>query len=328
MQHSKHLHIWLVLLMALTIGVFVYAWSWVNEGARTQAELGITYSWVYAQELGLDPVEAFASIVGELDVTLIRLPIYWSDVEAQPGVFDWRVADGLMEIAEENDLALTVVVGAKVPRWPECHIPDWARDLDETPQQAATVSFITEAVERYKGLGSVHRWQVENEPYFPFGDCPTISVAQVKERVDTVRSLSDRPVQMTVSGELGPWLESAQSADILGISLYRQTYSDVFGYFVYPLSPDYYYFRAKLLEDHVERVVISELQAEPWFPAPIDSKPLVEWYEYFTQEQLTENVAFAKSVGLSEVYLWGAEWWYALAQEGDSRLWDTAKSLL
>ena len=132
---------------------------------------------------------------------------------------------------------------------------------------------------------------------------------------------------MTVSGELGSWLDSAEAADVLGISMYRQTWNDIFGHFVYPLSPEYYYFRAKLVEGHVSHVIVSELQAEPWFNEPIDSKPIADWYETFTAEMFQKNVDFAREAGLSEVYLWGAEWWYALHEAGEDRLWNEAQSI-
>jgi hypothetical protein len=42
---------------------------------------------------------------------------------------------------------------------------------------------------------------------------------------------------------------------------------------------------------------------------------------------LEQNVSFAREVGVAEAYLWGAEWWYALKQVGEDRLWETAKHI-
>jgi hypothetical protein len=324
---EHHLRIWLVMALIVTVGVFTIASFWVNDTPDIEPDFGVTYSWLYAEQLGLDYKETFNSLVDEMGVRYIRIPIYWSDVELNQGEFDWRKPDSLVDIAEDNDVEVTMVVGAKVPRWPECFIPDWAEKLSNLVQQEATLSFIEETVTRYKDSGAIVRWQVENEPFFPFGECPKVDAPQIKERVDLVRNLDDRPIQMTVSGELGSWLDSAEAADILGISMYRQTWNDYFGYFIYPISPDYYYFRAKLVDGHTQQVIVSELQAEPWFNEPIESRPIVDWYDTFTVEMFQDNINFAREAGLSEVYLWGAEWWYALRQAGEDRLWDEAQSI-
>ncbi|MFA4845921.1 MAG: hypothetical protein WC654_05160, partial [Patescibacteria group bacterium] len=215
----------------------------------------------------------------------------------------------------------------KVPRWPECFVPDWAEGFDADRQQQAVLSFIEEAVTRYKSSLAIVRWQVENEPFFPYGECPLITTAQFNERVELVRSLDSRPILVTVSGEIGPWLDSAQAADVLGISMYRQTWNDFYGYFVYPISPEFYYVRTALVRDEVDSVIVSELQAEPWFSAPIASRPLTDWYPNFTSEMFENNIRFAQEAGLPEVYLWGAEWWVALREAGDDRLWNVAQEI-
>lgn len=317
----------LIFFFLLTVGVFTYAWVFFNDEPVRDPIYGITFSPRYAADLGLNVDDAYATLVNELGVKHVRLPLYWSDIERAPGAFDWTVPDQLVEFSQAHGVELTVVVGMKVPRWPECYVPDWAEGLDADRLQEAVLAFITQAVDRYKDSAAVVRWQVENEPFFPFGTCPLITTAQFKERVERVRSLDPRPILVTVSGEIGPWLESAQAADVLGFSMYRQTWNDLFGYFVYPISPEFYAVRASLVHDDVPSVIISELQAEPWFPEPLASRPLTDWYELFTAEMFENNIQFARDARLSEVYLWGAEWWVALKDAGDDRLWNVAKEV-
>jgi hypothetical protein len=43
--------------------------------------------------------------------------------------------------------------------------------------------------------------------------------------------------------------------------------------------------------------------------------------------QLKKNIEFAKKSGLKTHYLWGAEWWYWMKQNGHPEFWDIAKTL-
>ena len=326
-HHSKTFYLFVTLATGATLALLTSAYVWLNTRQTVEPTFGVTFSWTYARELGLDPLETYRALVDDLGVRHVRLPVYWSDVERAPSQYDWSMADELVAFSEDRNVDLTVVVGMKVPRWPECFVPDWAEMDSDQEQHQYALAFIQETVSRYRDSSSVARWQVENEPFFPFGQCPKITPKQFIERIELVRSLDSRPIQATVSGELGSWRESARAADVLGVSLYRQTWNETFGHFIYPLTPGYYRLRAALVRDRIEEVIVSELQAEPWFSAPIATRPIVEWYDAFTVEMLERNVAFARDAGFAEAYLWGAEWWYALKEAGDDRLWVEARKL-
>ena len=236
----------------------------------TQPRYGITFSTVYTKQLGLNVKETYQALVEDLEVRAVRLPVYWSEIEKSQNQFDWQEFDDLVSYSEDHDVKLTLVVGTKVPRWPECYIPDWAEGLDPKEQQSQALQMITEVVNRYKGFSVIERWQVDNEPFFPFGVCVPIKLAEFQERVDLVRSLDPaRPIQVTVSGELASWENEGRAADILGISMYRLTWNDLFGYFMFPLTPEYYYARAQLAQRFVDNVIVQALHAEPLFPANI-----------------------------------------------------------
>jgi hypothetical protein len=315
-----------LILIAMSI-IFTMASDWVNETPTVSPEFGITFSTHYAKQLGLDYQKTYKALIEELEIQHVRIPVYWSEIEREQGWQDWGAIDWLMTYSEEHNVQVTLVVGIKVPRWPECFVPDWAEKLNTNSLHQEALRFIELTVNRYKDFQSVVGFQVENEPFFPYGICPDLTAEQFQERVDLVRSLVDQPVQVTVSGEVGPWLDAAQSADILGISLYRQTWNDIFGYFIYPLSPEFYYVRIGLIGPSVEKVIISELQAEPWFPEAIENREPIEWYEYFTADTFEQNINFVKKTGVKEAYLWGAEWWYFLRENGEPRLWDYASTL-
>jgi hypothetical protein len=60
-------------------------------------------------------------------------------------VFDWALADALIQFSQDQEVKLIVAIGAKVPRWPECFIPDWAEVLDPSQRQQAVASFLEKA---------------------------------------------------------------------------------------------------------------------------------------------------------------------------------------
>lgn len=320
-----------ILLLTLILGIFLFfqmARKLQDRPVLPPTRYGITFSTVYAEQLGLDPMETYQTLVEDLGVRVVRLPVYWSQIETEQGRFEWDLMDQLIEYSQRLGVKLTIVVGTKVPRWPECYLPDWAKPFSPDAQQKAGIKMIETTVERYKNSPAVERWQVENEPFFPFGSCRQMTIPEFRERVDLVRSIdSTRPIQVTVSGETGLWSVERDAADILGISLYRLTWNELFGYFLYPLTPEYYYLRAQLAQKDVERVIVSELQAEPWFAEPRQNRTLAQWYNAFDEELFRNNLRFVENAHLPEVYLWGAEWWTLLKVNGDDRLWNVAKEV-
>lgn len=317
----------LVAVVAACAVVLSMIGLWANQRAG-HTQLGVTFSKTYAEELGLDWREVYLATLDDLKVRHIRLPLYWNDIESEQGNYQWDDYDWMVTNAQTRGVALTVVVGAKVPRWPECYVPDWARSNGSVLDEEALLSYIQRAVQRYSTSTAVSAWQVENEAHFPFGEnCPTPDPVRLKREIDLVRSLDPRLIQLTVSGELEPWLPLAVRADQIGYSLYRTTYNPYIGYFRYPLPPAWYALRSLLVRPWVARTVVSELQAEPWFPEAIAQRSLRDWYDVFTEEDLRDNVMFARQIGADEVYLWGVEWWYNLAVHGDTRLWDEGRAL-
>jgi hypothetical protein len=113
-------------------------------------------------------------------------------------------------------------------------------------------------------------------------------------------------------------------ADVLGVSLYRTTWNELYGFFRYPIPAFFYRMRAMLSG---QPVLISELQAEPWFSAAISSKPAAYWAQLFTTEDFRDQVRFARRTHLPEAYLWGVEWWYYLREQGFPELWEEGRGL-
>jgi len=265
----------------------------------------------------------------DLGVRLIRLPVYWNETEKVKGEYDWKETDYFMNEAALRGAKITLVLGQKVPRWPECHIPDFARaELGTDAYADDLVHFVQITVERYKDHPALLRYQVENEPLFPFGLCPPPDLNLLNREIEVVRSLDpNHEIQLTVSGESESWLDLAKTADVIGVSLYRVVWNRTIGPIVYPHSAAWYSVQRQTIALWVKNSIISELQAEPWFDAGVIPSNLDDAYTAFPADRLRDHVAFAKRTGFSEVYLWGVEWWYYLRTHGDSRLFDEARSI-
>jgi len=315
----------------ILVGLFVLVCasyvSWRLFFQETRPRYGITFSTTYTSYLGLNVEQTFKTLVDDLGVRAVRLPVYWYDVEPNKGDFRFETLDWLVKYAEDHGVKLTLAIGEKVPRWPECYVPDWARTIHSDDKQTEVKALITAIVNRYKNSPALERWQVENDPYFLFGVCEQTRESDLKDRINLVRSLDAHPIQMTVSGEIEPWADMLGKADVLGISMYRKTWNQVLGYFVYPLTHSFYTWRLMLADVFFKQVIVSELQAEPWFPESLHSKPLSYWYDAFDAKAFEDNIKFIEATHAKEVYLWGAEWWVYMKVHGDERLWNVARKI-
>jgi len=290
--------------------------------------LGATFSKPYAQSLGLDWKKAYIATLDELQVRKLRIPAYWDQIEPSRGKFDYTDLDWQIDEASDRGAEIVLAVGRKLPRWPECHAPAWTNDLPESEVQALILAQIERTVRRYANETSIVTWQVENEPFFDFGECPPLDKAFLKREVATVRALDPRPIMITESGELSTWLGAAGIADTLGISTYRTVWSKYIGYFYWPIAPAYYARRFESVSTLFSNVIVSELQAEPWSPEGITSMPIDAQLRTMNPARLEENVRFARRIGFPEAYLWGVEWWYWLKETHERpELWEKGASL-
>ncbi len=321
-----------ILLILLALFVLIFALLFIGRPAETEnISWGITFSSKYAEDLGLDWKETYLAIIEDLGVKKIRIPAYWDLIEPAKDDFNFEDIDWQLEKARENNIEVIMVVGMKVPRWPECHIPQWAKDLDQNDQQEEILKMIEEVVLRYKDHLALNYWQIENEPFLDFGICPWYDKSFLQKEIDKVRLLDqETPIMITESGELSSWIPAAKIADIVGVTMYRQTWWHRAGgfYFKYPITPVHYYRKAELVRRIYDKDVICvEFQAEPWGPAPTYVISLEEQEKSMNPDIFIKNIEFAKRTGLEEIYFWGAEWWYWMKTVHDQpEIWDLSKN--
>jgi len=336
-----------VILIILGIFVFLFC-CYILVGTPSQAKeiaWGVNFSQKHAKNLGLDWKEAYLALLDDLKIRNFKIPTHWDLIEPANGEYNFEDLDFQIGEAENRGAKILLVIGMKTGRWPECHIPGWAKNLSKEEQQKEILELIEKTVLRYRDRVSVKMWQIENEPFFPFGECPWVDKDFVKEEIEKVKSLDSqkRNIVISDSGEGSLWITAAQIGDVVGTTLYKKVWFSFswekrmfpflpqkFGFYVYyPLPPMFYWRKAQIIQKFFQKKVICvEMQAEPWCPVLLYDCPLAEQEKTMTLEQLKYNLEFAQKTGFDEFYLWGAEWWYWMKGiQQKPEIWEEVKKL-
>jgi hypothetical protein len=327
-----------VVLVAILLILFVPLVFFFFMRPKVQHDInyGVTFSKKYATELGLDWKDAYLKTLDDLNVQNIRLVVYWDEAEPKRDTYDFSDVIWQLEEAKKRDVFVIVTLGRKVPRWPECFEPDWWRYLDSKEVQENELhEYVKQVVLALQDYDNITMWQIENEPFWPFGECPIIKKGVVEREIQEVRSVDNRPILVQDSGEGGFWFPSYRLGDYLAISMYRKIWYDFWGvflgnsiYFKYPLAHWTYKIKADLVGVPYRKIIVTELQAEPWGPA-INSKLTDEQKnKTMSRHDFIATLNYAQKAGFKDLYLWGVEWWlWEKEMNNNPFYWDTAKAL-
>ena len=319
----------IVALSIALISVFVFFVG--PSSPADQVVWGVNFSQKFASGLQVDWRAAYLAILDDLRPAHIKVLTAWDDIETEPGVLSFDSMDFELDQARVYGADVVLVIGMKTGRWPECHLPDWAKPLTKEEQQARVLGLLEAFVVRYRTHPALAAWQVENEAMFPFGDCPWYDTAFLRREAELVKRLDpSRPVVVTDSGELSLWWQAATIGDVVGTTLYRTAwFNELDRELTYPLPPVFYGRKAWLVKQLFGKPVWNvELQAEPWGRSLLYNLPLEEQRTLMTPEKFNAIISYARKTGLNTFYLWGAEWWYAMKTvHADSGMWDAARKL-
>ncbi len=316
------------------IVIVILAWLISLFAPRSnRIEYGVTFSYPYAESLGLDWQKTYLAILDELKPGRIRLSAYWDKVEGERNKFDFSQLDFQINEAQKRNVKVVLGVGRRLPRWPECHDPVWIKDLSKDVLNTSQLSYVEQVVNHYVNNKTVVAWQVENEPFLSsFGICPPLDLNFYDTEIALVKKLDPvRPIIITDSGELSFWIHSGARGDIFGTTFYRYVYSDKFKrYWTNHIPVLYYRFKAGLLRllHPGKPIAIMELETEPWTPRGIVNTALDEQFKTMGMDKFSEITGLAADTGFSPQYLWGAEWWYWMKTTQDHpEFWERAKGM-
>jgi endo-1,4-beta-mannosidase len=297
----------------------------VNPG-----EFGVSFSIKQCRNFKLDPLECLNWLIKEAGFRRFRLMSYWNEHEKSPGKYDFKSLDQQVEAVRKAGGVITLCLGARQPRWPENHWPDWAWQATKEDRSAALLKYVETVVNRYKNEKHVISFQLENEALLKtFGERPEVDRQRLRQEFQLVKSLTAKPVIMSTSTSWGIPLRRP-IPDIVGFSYYQVLYNSKLKRYTTafhnPWLDRFRKFSIKLI--HRKPSFIHELQLEPWGPTAIWKMTSGEQAKSMSPEQISKNIQLAKRIKAPPIDLWGGEWWYWRHQQGDDSIWQAVEKAL
>lgn len=320
--------------LATALGMYsIGEWYiWTNRHQPTV--LGTSFIADYATSLGLDPHQTLLALLDDLQVRHVRFVSYWRDIEPQPGQYDFSELDWEFQQADAHQATVSLAIGLRQPRWPECHTPNWVLSEPVATWQPQLEQFMTAVINRYRANPALISYQLENEYFLKsFGTCQDDNRQRLIDETKLARSLDPKHLLIISRSNNGlGWPIHEPYPDEFGMSIYRRVWTPVLNrYIEYPFPAWYYAFLAgieKLWSGHGS--MIHELQAEPWPPhgQSLTVTSLVEQNKSFNASDFRQTVSFTQATGMRTIYLWGSEYWYyRKVKLHDPSVWGTAKQL-
>lgn len=315
-------------LLTIYLAAVVYRFAHRND----PLQYGVTFIPNYARYLGVEPEETMIALRDDLGFRRFRLVSYWSSIEKAPGEYDFSELDWQFEKVAEVNGEVTLAIGIRQPRWPECHIPEMyhGQNIDELYPKLE--KFMSAVVDRYKNHPSLESYQLENEFFLKvFGECPDFSRERLEKEYKLVKSIdSDTPIILSLANNYWGVPTGDPRPDIFGVSVYKRVfdYTITKDYFEYPFPSWYYTGRAGLKQLLTGRkTMLHELQAEPWAPVGMVDASIEEQNKSMDAKRLKERIEYGKNTGFHKIDLWGGEWWYwRMKQHNDPSLWETVRN--
>lgn len=293
---------------------------------------GVSFIPDYASSLGVEPKETMDALLG-LNIKHFRLVSYWNKYETVNNKYDFTELDWQFKKAEDAGAKVTLSIGLRQPRWPECHMPTWAESMPSQQWYGELNDYITKVVERYKDSPALESYQLENEYFLMgFGVCKDHSRERLVNEFKLVKSLdSKHPVIISRSNNALGIPTGDPKPDMYAVSVYKRVWDAkiTHRYMEYPMPGWFYGFLAgwQKLNDGRD-MIIHELQAEAWGAnyKPLKELSLEEQNKSLNAARLRDRFEYGRDTGMRTMYLWGGEYWYyRKVVLNDSSLWNVAQ---
>lgn len=339
----KHTNIWQRIAIGIGVVVFMFistsygiAQWYIHSNSDKPLVIGATFIPTYAESFGLDAQETMQAMINDLGITHFRLVSYWDEGEPIENIYDFSQLDWQFALAEQSGAKVSLAIGLRQPRWPECHMPKWAEPLPMTQWEPKLKNYMRAVMERYKNSPALESYQLENEFFLDvFGICPDHSRDRLIREFEFVKTIdTEKPIIITRSNNAIGYPIGDPRPDKFGISVYKRVWDETITkrYFEYPFPAWFYASLAgggKILTG--KDMFIHELQTEAWLPPDqgfamnkISSIP--EQEKSMNADRLKDRIRYGEATGMKQMDLWGVEWWYwRKVKANDPSLWNSAK---
>lgn len=326
----------LLSLIIVWVGAMYGVAEWyIHKHDGEPLKLGASFIPDYAESYGLNPKQTLTAILSDLKIKNLRLVSYWSDIEPTPGHYDFSTLDWEFALANEYGAKVSLSIGLRQPRWPECHQPSWvnAGANNESSWEPQLLSFMKAVVDRYKNNPALQSYELENEFFMKvFGTCQNFDRNRLIKEFDLVKQWD--PTHPLIISRSDNWIGipiGKPTPDEFAISVYKRVWDATLThrYFEYPLPP-WFYAALAGSEEIVsgKSMIIHELQAEPWTPNGLEITQIStkEMAKSMNAAILKKRIKYAEDTGMRTIYLWGAEWWYWMkVHNHDPSDWNVVK---
>lgn len=332
---GRRIAIVLVLLITIpSLTMFGIGQWYIHSQKDKPLVIGATFVPNYAKYFELDPKEVFSSMINDLGIRRFRLVSYWKDIEKTEGQYDFEELDWQFAMAEEAGADVSLAIGLRQPRWPECHGPQWAMDKPISEWRVDLKDFMGAVIDRYKDSPVLKEYQLENEFFLSvFGECPDFSRDRLVDEFNFVKARDpSRPVIVSRSNNALGLPVNEPVADKYAVSVYKRVWDKTLTkrYFEYPFPAWFYGSLAggsQILQGR--DLFVHELQTEAWLPEGMSMKtaPVDELYKSLSPERLKTRIEYGVGTGMRTIDVWGVEWWYHMKVKRNApELWNTAKN--
>lgn len=331
------LAVWLIVIVLFLVSCMYGVAQWyIYSNKSKPMQVGATFIPDYAKYFGLDPQETLDAIINDLGMRRLRFVSYWKHIEPKKGHYDFSELDWQFKMAEQSHAQVSLAIGLRQPRWPECHQPEWAKGESKDVWYPQLKKYMAAVVNRYKNSPALESYQLENEYFLRvFGKCTDFDRDRLVDEYNMVKQLdpNHKLVVSRSNNAIGIPINEP-IPDESAVSVYKRVWDRTLTrrYFEFPFPAWFYAFLAgtgKLVNG--KDMFIHELQAEPWLPDgfSLNSAPIEEQDKSMNAQRLKDRFEFGAATGIRTMDMWGVEWWYARKiKNNDPSLWNAAKDEL